>query len=113
MQLKKKQLELDMDQQTGSKLGKVYMKAVYCHPACLTYTEHIMKNAGLDELQAGIKIGGRNINILRYEDDTAFKAKSKKELNLLMRVKEKTEKASLKLNVKKTKIMASGPITLW
>ena len=78
------------------------------HPVCLTYTEHIMKNAGLDELQAGIKIGGRNINILRYEDDTAFKAKSKKELNLLMRVKEKTEKASLKLNVKKTKIMASG-----
>ena len=67
-----------------------------------------MKNAWLDELQAGIKIGGRNINILRYEDDTAFKAKSKKELNLLMRVKEKTEKASLKLNVKKTKIMASG-----
>ena len=72
-----------------------------------------MRNAGLDELQAGIKIGGRNINILRYEDDTAFKAKSKKELNLLMRVKEKTEKASLKLNVKKTKIMAPSPITAW
>ena len=72
-----------------------------------------MKNAGLDELQAGIKIGGRNINILRYEDDTAFKAKSKKELNLLMRVKEKTDKASLKLNVTKTKILASGHITSW
>ena len=64
MQVRKQQLELDMEQQTGSKLGKEYIKAVYCHPAYLTYAEHIMQNAGLDEAQAGIKIAGRNINNL-------------------------------------------------
>ena len=76
------------------------------------YSEHILRNAGLDELQAGIKIGGRNINNPRYVDDTTLMAESKEELkNLLMRMKKKGEKASLKLNIKKTKIMASGPIT--
>ena len=74
-----------------------------------------MKNAGLDELQAGIKIGGRNINNLRYVDDTTYSmAESEEELkSLLMRMKEERERASLKLNIEKTKIMASGPITLW
>ena len=71
-----------------------------------------MQNAGLDEVQAGIKIAGRNINNLRYADDTTFMADSKEELKrLLMKVKEKNEKAGLKLNIQKTEIMASGPIT--
>ena len=73
-----------------------------------------MRNARLDELQAGIKIGGRNINNLRYANDTTLMAESKEELkNILMRVKEESERASLKLNITKTKIMASGPITSW
>ena len=73
-----------------------------------------MRNAGLDEAQAGIKIAGRNINNLRYTDDTTFMAESKEELkSLLMKVKEKSEKVGLKLSIQKTKIMASGPITLW
>ena len=73
-----------------------------------------MRNAGLDEAQAGIKINGRNINNLRYADDTTLMAESKEELkSLLMKVKEKSEKVGLKLNIQKTKIMASGPITSW
>ena len=73
-----------------------------------------MKNAGLDELQAGVKTGGRNLNNLRYADDTIVMAESEEELkSLLMRAKEETERASLKLNIKKTKIMASGPILAW
>ena len=73
-----------------------------------------MRNAGLDEAQAGIKIDRRNINNLSYADDTTLMAESTKELKrLLMRMKEESEKAGLKLNIQKTKIMASGPITLW
>ena len=73
-----------------------------------------MRNAGLDEAQAGIKIAGRNINNLRYADDTSLLPKSVEELNsLLMKVKEESEKVGLKLNIQKTKIMASGPITSW
>ena len=73
-----------------------------------------MRNAGLEEAQAGIKIAGRNINNLRYADDTTLMAESKKELkSLLMKVKEESEKVGLKLNILKTKIMASGPITSW
>ena len=73
-----------------------------------------MKNAGLDEVQAGIKIAGRNTNNLRYADDTALMAESEEELkSLLMKVKEESEKVGLKLNIQKTKIMASGPITSW
>ena len=73
-----------------------------------------MRNAELDEAQAGIKIAGRNINNLRYADDTSFMAKSKGELkSLLMKVKEESEKVGLKLSIQKTKIMASGPITSW
>ena len=73
-----------------------------------------MWNAGLDEAQAGVKIAGRNINNLRYADDTTLMAESEEELkSLLMKVKEESEKAGLKLNIQKTKIMASGPITSW
>ena len=73
-----------------------------------------MRNAGLEEAQAGIKIAGRNINNLRYEDDTTLMAESKEELkSLLMKVKEESEKVGLELNIQKTKIMASGPITSW
>ena len=73
-----------------------------------------MRNAGLDEAQAGIKIGRRNINNLRYADDTTLMAESEEELkSLLMKMKEDTEKIGLKLNIQKTKIMASGPITSW
>ena len=73
-----------------------------------------MRNAGLEEAQAGIKIAGRNINHFRYADDTSLMAESKEELkSLLMKVKEETEKVGLKLNIQKTKIMTSGPITSW
>ena len=78
MQVRKQQLEPDMEQWTGSKLGKEYVKAIYCHPAYLTsIAEYIMWNAGLDEAHAGIKIAGRNINNLRYADDTTLMAESK------------------------------------
>ena len=78
------------------------------------YAEYIIKNAGLDELQAGIKISGRNINNLRYADDTTLMAESEEELkSLLMKVKEESEKVGFTLNIQKTKIMASGPITSW
>ena len=78
------------------------------------YAEYIMRNTGLEETHAGLKIAGRNINNLRYADDTTLMAESKEELkSLLMKVKEESEKVGLKLNIQKTKIMASGPITLW
>ena len=174
MQVKKQQLELDMEQQTGSKLGKEYIKAVYCYPAYLSslksiscevlgwmkhklesrllgeisitsdmqmtppfmaegeeelksllmigcilspclfnfYAEYIMRKAGLEEAQAGIKTARINLNNLRYADDTTLKAESEEELkSLLMKVKVESEKVGLKLNSQKTKIMASGPIT--
>ena len=114
MQVKKQQLEQDMEQQTGSKLGKKYVKAVYCHPAYLTYAEYIMRNARLDEAQAKIKITGRNINNLRYADNTTLMEESEEELkSLLMKVKEESEKAGLKVNIQKTKILASCHITSW
>ena len=78
------------------------------------YAEYILRNTGLEEAQARIKIAGRNINNLRYADDTTLMAKSKEEQkSLLMKVKEESEKVGLKFNIQKTKIMASGPITLW
>ena len=78
------------------------------------YAEYIMGNAGLEEAQGGIKIAGRNINNIRYADDTTLMAESEEELkSLLMKVKEESEKVGLKLNIQKTKIMASGPITSW
>ena len=84
--------------------------------ACLfnLYAEYIMRNTGLEEAQAGIKIAGRNTNNLRYAEDTTLMAESEEELkSLLMKVKDESEKVSLKLNIQKTKIMASGPITSW
>ena len=102
-----------MEQQTGSKQEKEYVKAVYCHPAYL-YAEYIMRNAGLEEAQAGIKIAGRNINNLTYADGTTLMEENEEELkSLLMKVKEESEKVGLKLNIQETKIMASGPITSW
>ena len=89
---------------------------MYILSPCLfnLYAEYIMRNTGLEEGQAGIKIAGRNINNLRYADDTTLMAESEEELkSLLMKVKEESEKVGLKLNIQKTKIMASGPITSW
>ena len=105
-------MNVQMNIQTGFKLGQEYVKAVYCHPAYLTYyAEYIMWNAGLNEAQAGIKIARRNINNLRQVDDITLMAESEEELkSLLMKVKE-SEKFSLKLNIYRTKMMASGPIT--
>ena len=119
MQVKKQQLELDMEQQTASKLRKEYIKAVYRldgQYACLFnfYAGYIIRNGGLDEAQAGIKTARRNINNLKYRDDTTLMAENKEELkSLLMKVKEESGKVGLKLNIQKTKIMASGPITSW
>ena len=115
VQVKKQELELDMEQQTGSYLGKEYIKAVYYHCAYLTYMQNTyMQNAGLDEAQVGIKIARRNINNLRYADDTTLMEESEEELkSLLMKVKEESKKVGLKLNIQKTKVMASGPITSW
>ena len=114
MQVKRQQLELDMEQQTGSKSRKEYVKATLSPCLFNLYAEYIMRNAGLDEAQAGIKVAWINISNLRYADDTTFMAESEEELKkLLMKVKEESEKVGLKLNIQKTKIMASGPITSW
>ena len=93
MQVKKQQLEQDMEQQTGSKLGKEYIKAVYCHLAYLTYMKSTSWKIELDKAQVGIKFAERNINNLRYSDDTTLMVESKEELkNILMKVKEESEK---------------------
>ena len=147
MQVKKQKLELDMEQQISSKLGKDYVKALpgvgdgqgglaCCGPwgckesewlrdwmelncmlsPCLfnLYAEYIIQNPRLDEAQAGIETAGRNINNLRNADDTILMAESEEELkSLLMKVKEESEKIGLKLNIQKTKIMASSPVTSW
>ena len=112
VQVKKQQLEPDMEQWTSSKLGKEYVKAIYCHPALFNlYEEYVIQNAGLEESQAGIKTASRN---LRYADDTTLMAENKEKLkSLLMTVKEESEKNGLKLNIQKTKIVASCPITSW
>ena len=118
MQVKKQQLEPDMEKPTGFKLGKEYVKVVCILSPCLfnLYAKYIMRNVRLDETQAGIKTARRNMNNLRYADDTSLMAESKEELltkSLLMKVKEESEKAGLKLNIHKTEIMASGTITSW
>ena len=100
MQVKKQQWEPDMEQEVGSNLGKEYVKIILSPCLFNLYAEYIMRNARLDEAQVGIKIAGRNINNLRYADDTTL-------------IKWKSENAGLKLNIQKTKIMASGPITSW
>ena len=102
-----------MEQQTGSKLGKEYYQVCILSPCLFDLNaEYIKRSAGLDEAQARIKIAGRNISNLRYADDTTVMAESEEELkHLLMKVKKESEKAGLKLNIQKTKIMASSPIT--
>ena len=92
MQVRKQQLELDMEQQTGPKQENEYIKAAYCHPAYLTYAEYIRRNAWLEEAQAGIKIARRNINNLRYADDTTLMTKSEELKSLLMKVKRRVRK---------------------
>ena len=114
MQVKKQPLEPNMEQQTGSKWGRSKSRLILSPCLFNLYAEYIMRNTGLEEAQAGIKIAGRNINNLIYAEDTTLMAESEEELkSLLMRVKEESEKAGLKLNIKTTKIMASGPITSW
>ena len=114
MQIRKQQLEPHMEQLTGSKLGKEYIKTVYCHPAYLTH----MQSTSCEKLSwMHPKLELRllwNINNLRYVDDTTLMAESKEELKrLLIKVKEENEKADLKLNIQKSRIMVSSPITSW
>ena len=125
MQIKKQQLELDMEEKKKKRTGHgktdwFQIRKGACQGCMLSpslfnlYAEYIMRNAGLEETQAGIKIAGRNINNLRYADDTTLMAESEEELkSLLMKVKEESEKVGLKLTNQKTKIMASSPITSW
>ena len=115
MQVKKQQLEPGHGTMDWFQLGKRVRQGCTLSPCLLNlYAEYILENARLDESQAGIKIARRNINNLRYADDTTIMAESKEELKtLLMKVKEESEKAGLKLNIQKTKIMASGSITSW
>ena len=115
MQVKKQQLELDMEQQTGSNSGKENVKAVYFHLAYLTYMQSTTWEM-LDWMKHKLesRLSRRNNNNLRYSDETTLMAESKEQLkSLLMKVKEESEKAGLKLNFQKTKIMASSPITSW
>ena len=114
MQVKKQQLEPDMVP-TWDQIGKGAHQGCILSPCLFNlYAEYIMRNTALDEAQDGIKIAGRNINNLRYADDTTLVAQSEEELkSLLIKVKEESEKTGLKLSIQKTKIMASGPITSW
>ena len=112
MQVKKQQLELDMEQQTGSKEEKKYIKAIYCHPAYLTYTHSTScEMPGWMKHKLESKLPGE-ISITS-DMQTTLMAESEELKNLLMKVKEESEKAGLKLNIQKTKIMASSPITSW
>ena len=115
MQLKKQELEPNIEQWIGSKLGKEYVKAVYCHPAYLTSMQSTSCDMpGWMRHKLESRLPGDVINNLRYVDNTTLTAASEEELkSLLMKVEEESEKAGLKLNIEKTKIMASCPITLW
>ena len=111
MQVRKQQLELDMEQQTFQVRKGVRHGCILSPCLFNIYAEYIMRNIGLDDSQAGIKIARRNINSLRYADDTTLMIKSEEELkSLLMKVKEESKKVGWKFNIQKTKIMASGPI---
>ena len=114
MQVKNQQLELDMEQQTDSKKGKEYVKAVHCHSAYLTYMQSTLwEMPGWMKHKLESRLPGE-INNFRYADDTTLTAERKEELKrLLMKVKEESEQVGSKLNIQKTKIMASGPITSW
>ena len=111
MEVRKQQLELDMQQQTGSKYEKKVPQGCILSPCLFNlYAEYIMRNAGLEETQVGIKIAGRNINNVRYADDTTLMAESEEELkSLLMKVKVENEKVGLKLNIQKTTIWHPVP----
>ena len=113
MQIRKQQLELDMEQQTGSKSGKEYAKAVYCHPAHLTYVQSTSQETlGWKKHKLASRLPGEISITSDNADDTILKAESEEELkSLLMKMKEESEKVGLKLNIRKMKIMASGPIT--
>ena len=114
MQVKKQQLDLDMEQLTGSKLGKEYIKGVYSHPCLVNYVQSTSWEVFSWMKHKLESIARKNINNLRYSDDTTLMADNKEELkSLLMKVKEESEKGCLKLNIQKTKIMASIPITSW
>ena len=114
MQVKKQQLELDRKQQTGSKLGKEYIKGVYCHPGYLTFMQSTLcKMPGWMKHKLESRLPGE-ISITLDADDNTLIAENEEELkSLLMKVKEESEKAGLKLNIQKIKIMISGPITSW
>ena len=117
MQVKKQQLETDMEQQTSTKLGREYIKAVYCHPAYLAYIQSAsckMLAGWLANWSPAIKIAGRNINNFRYADDTILIAKSEEEQkSLLVKVEEENEKSGSKLNIQKMMYTASSSITSW
>ena len=115
MQVRKEQLELDMEATDWFQIGKGVRQGCILSPCLFNfYAEYIMRNAELDEAQAGIKLAGKNINNLRYAEDTTLMAENEEELkSLLTKVKEESEKFGLKLNIQKTKIMASSPITSW
>ena len=114
MQVKKQQLEPDMEQYTGSKLGKEYIKAVYCHRSYLNFMQSTSCEMPGWVKHKQIKIARRNTNNLRYSDDTTLMAESEEKLkSLLMKVKQESEKVGLKLNIQKMKIIASGSITSW
>ena len=113
MQVRKQELEVDMEQQTGSKQEKEYVKAVYCHPAHLTSVQSTSwETLGWKKHKLESRLPGEISITFRYADDATLLAESEEELkSLLMKVKEESEKVALKLNIQKTKIMASGPIT--
>ena len=118
MQVRRQQLELEQQLGHGTtdwfQIGKGVCQGCIFSPCLFNfYAEYIMRKAGLEEAQAGIKIAGRNINNLRYADDTTLMAENDELKSLLMKVKVENEKVGLKLHVQKTKIMASGPITSW
>ena len=115
MQVRNQQLELDMEQQTGSKQEKGVCQGCILSPCLFNlYAEYIMRNAGLEEAQSGNKIARRKSNSLRYADDITLMSESEDEpKSLLIKLKGESEKVGLKLNIQKTKIMASGPITSW